>query len=199
MSSHTLHLPKAERQASTVQTVIQMAAEQNPEEITTSAIAKKMGLSQGALFRHFPSKEAILQAVMAWVADKLLQRVDEASRGKAPLDALESVFLAHVHFVLAHPGVPRMLLGELQRSKATPAKQMARTLMASYSQKIRVLIRQGVAVGELRVDVHEKVAATMFLGVIQGLVMQSLLADNNKDIEPQAIEVFKIYKRGIEA
>ena len=60
-----------------------MAAEQNPNDITTAAIAKRMGLTQGALFRHFPSKDAILQAVMAWVAERLLARVDEAAQGVA--------------------------------------------------------------------------------------------------------------------
>ncbi len=199
MSSHAQHLPKAERQASTVQTVIAMAAEQSPEEITTSAIAKRMGLSQGALFRHFPSKDAILQAVMAWVAEMLLSRVDKASEGKRPLDALEAIFMAHVYFIMTHSGVPRMLVGELQRSKTTPAKLMARTLMTSYSQKLGIIIKQGIATGEIHQGIDEKTAATMFIGIIQGLVMQSLLTNNSHDIESNAVEIFNIYKRGIEA
>ena len=44
-----------------------MAAEQNPSEITTAAIAKRMKLTQGAIFRHFPSKDSIWQAVMEWL------------------------------------------------------------------------------------------------------------------------------------
>lgn len=53
-----------ERRAATVEAVVQLAATQNPSDITTSAIASHMHLTQGALFRHFPSKDAILQAVM---------------------------------------------------------------------------------------------------------------------------------------
>ena len=64
MESNIKHLPADERRAVTVEAVIALAAEQNPGEITTAAIAKRMGLTQGALFRHFPSKDAILQAVM---------------------------------------------------------------------------------------------------------------------------------------
>jgi AcrR family transcriptional regulator len=48
---------------------VALAGSQNPSEITTAAIAKHMNLTQGALFRHFPNKEAIWQAVMEWVAE----------------------------------------------------------------------------------------------------------------------------------
>ena len=58
------NLPADERRAVTVGAVVALAATQNPSEITTSAIAQHMHLTQGALFRHFPNKDAILQAVM---------------------------------------------------------------------------------------------------------------------------------------
>ena len=65
------HLPADERRAVTVEAVVKLAARQNPSEITTAAIATSMKLTQGALFRHFPNKDAIWQAVMEWVADHL--------------------------------------------------------------------------------------------------------------------------------
>ena len=68
----TKHLPADERRAITVDAVVALAAHQNPHDITTSAIAKQMGVSQGALFKHFPSKDAILKAVMEWVAERLM-------------------------------------------------------------------------------------------------------------------------------
>ena len=76
MSGHSRHLPADERRAATVEAVVDLAAEQNPSDITTTAIAQRMGLTQGALFRHFPTKDAILQAVMSWVTERLLARVD---------------------------------------------------------------------------------------------------------------------------
>ena len=117
MDGQRKHLPAGERRAATVEAVVDLAAEQNPSDITTAAIAQRMGLTQGALFRHFPTKEAILQAVMSWVSERLLARVDEATRGAAsPAAALEAIFMTHIDFVVRHPGVPRMLFGELQRA-----------------------------------------------------------------------------------
>lgn len=190
-------LPADERREVTVEAVIELAAEQNPSEITTAAIAKRMGLTQGALFRHFPSKEAIWQAVMVWVTERLLARVDKASQtAESSLAALEAVFMTHIDFVVQHPGVPRLLFGELQRAGDTPAKQLARTLLTRYAELLSALIEKGKAEGELTAELDTAAAATLFIGVIQGLVMQSLLAGNTAPIR-NAPGAFAIYLRGI--
>ena len=198
MENNIKHLPADERRAVTVEAVIALAAEQNPGEITTAAIARHMGLTQGALFRHFPSKDAILQAVMAWVAERLLARVDKAAQAAAsPLAALEAIFMTHIDFIAQHPGVPRMLFGELQRAVDTPAKMMARTMLDRYGKRLSALIEQGKAQGELAAEVNTAAAATLFIGAIQGLVMQSLLAGNTERMRTGAPGAFAIYRRGI--
>lgn len=198
MSSTTKHLSAEERRADTIETVIDLASEQNPEEITTTAIANRMGLSQGALFRHFPNKEAILKGVIDWVAERLLARVDKAAKEAAsPLAALEAVFETHIDFVASHPGVPRMLFGELQRSKITPAKKMARALIANYGNRIEAIIEDGKAQGELDAVLDSKSAAVMFIGIIQGLVMQSLITGDMENMRENASRVFRIYCYGI--
>lgn len=192
------HLPADERRAVTVQAVLDLAAEQNPSEITTQAIADRMHLTQGALFRHFADKDAIWEAVMCWVADRLLARADAVAAGAGtPLAALEAMFTAHIAFVAEHPGVPRMLFGELQRSGQTPAKRMVQVLISRYGARLRDLIERGRASGELAVDVDADAAATLFIGTIQGLVMQSLLAGDVRRIRVDAPRAFAIFRRGI--
>ncbi|HEY5613401.1 MAG TPA: TetR/AcrR family transcriptional regulator [Lysobacter sp.] len=198
MQISSKHLPADERRAVTVEAVVELAGEQNPTDITTAAIAKRMGLTQGALFRHFPNKNAILQAVMEWVAERLLGRIDKAIQtASSPLGALEAAFMAHIGFVVQHPGVPRMLFGELQRAEESAAKLMVRTMIRGYSERLRRLIEDGKAQGELAADLDADAAATLFIGSIQGLVMQSLIAGNVKGIRTNAPGVFAIYRRGI--
>lgn len=198
MTTGTRHLSAQERRAATIETVVQLAGSQNPGDITTTAIAGHMNLTQGALFRHFPSKEAIWQAVMEWVADRLLTRVDHAAEDQhSPLAAMRAVFMTHAEFVADHPGVPRMMFGELQRTGTTPAKRIAQDLMRHYRVRLQRLIEQGKAVGELPVTLDDEAATTLFIGTIQGLVMQSLLAGDMQRIRREAAGVFAIYERGI--
>lgn len=191
-------LPADERRAVTVDTVVELAAEQNPSEITTSAIAKRMGLTQGALFRHFPTKDAILQAVMEWVAEQLLSRVDKAAEAaSSPLQALEAVFMAHIDFVVQRPGVPRIIFGELQRAEETAPKRLVQTIVRRYGERLHRLIEAGKANGELDPALDSEAAAILFIGTIQGLVMQSLLAGDVGRIRRDAPRTFAIYCRGI--
>ena len=200
MSDRSKYLPADERRAATVEAVVDLAAEQNPSDITTTAIAQRMGLTQGALFRHFPTKDAILEAVMSWVTDRLLARVDKAAEGAAsPKAALEAVFMTHIDFVSDHPGVPRMLFGELQRPGETLPKRMAQTLIRHYGERLRGLLEAGKARGELRADLDPDAAITLFIGTIQGLVMQSMLAGDVARVRRDAPGVFAIYLRGIGA
>ena len=192
------YLPADERRGATVEAVVALAARQNPSEITTTAIAQHMGLTQGALFRHFPTKDAIWEAVMQWVATRLMARVDRAiASHDSALDALEAVFLTHTAFVAEHPGVPRMLFGELQRAEDTAAKRAARTLLAAYGKRVRQLIVKGQHRGELSQDIKPDAAAAMFVGAIQGLVMQTLLSGEPQHIRSAAPGAFALYRRCI--
>jgi AcrR family transcriptional regulator len=200
VNDRSQYLPADERRAATVQAVVDLAAQQNPAEITTAAIADRMGLTQGALFRHFPNKDAILEATMSWVSERLLISVDKAAEGAAsPVAALEAMFMTHIDFVAKHPGVPRMLFGELQRSGETLAKRMVQTLIRQYEQRLRRVMEAGKAQGELDAKLNVDAAAVLFIGTIQGLVMQSLLAGKVNRIRREAPAVFAIYRRGIEA
>jgi TetR/AcrR family transcriptional regulator len=198
LNTHVKHLPADERRAVTIEAVVDLAGLQNPSEITTAAIAKHMNLTQGALFRHFPTKDAIWQAVMEWVAERLLARIDGAAQGiDSPLAAMQAMFMSHVEFVAEHPGAPRMMFGELQRAEQTAPKRIVQSLIQRYAERLHRLIEAGKACGELPAELDTEAAATLFIGTIQGLVMQSLLAGNVERIRHDAPRVFAIYRRGI--
>lgn len=198
MTPQVKYLPASERRAVTVDTVIELAAEQNPDSITTAAIAQRMGLTQGAVFRHFPNKDAILQAVMEWVAERLLFLVDKAARAApSPLAALEAMFMAHVNFIVKHPGIPRILFGELQHADETIPKRIVQTLTHQYRERLHRLIEKGKVNKELDANLDREAAALLFIGMIQGLVMQSLLAGDVGRISHDAPRVFAIFRQGI--
>ncbi len=198
MGTRIKNLPAAERRAVTVEAVVELAAEQNPSDITTAAIAKRMGLTQGALFRHFVNKDAILQAVMEWVAERLLSRVDKAVQtASSPLAALEAMFMAHVEFIIEHPGVPRLLFGEMQRAEETGPKRMVQAFIRRYGERLRRLIEEGKACGEVDIAIDSEASSILFIGTIQALVMQSLLVGDLGRIRHDAPKVFAIYLRGI--
>ncbi|VUZ24281.1 Nucleoid occlusion factor SlmA [uncultured Comamonas sp.] len=200
METPAKYLSADERRAVTVEAVVALAASGNPGDITTTAIARHMGVTQGALFKHFPNKEAILEAVMQWVANKLLARIDRAiAVAPTPWAALEAVFMAHVQFAVQHPGVPRMLFGELQRADNSAPKRLAQTLMRQYAQRLHALVAQAQAQGSVAADVDVQATALLFIGSVQGLVMQALLAGDVRQMKQQAPAVYALFARALAA
>lgn len=196
----TKHLPAVERRRRTLEAVVALAGRQNPSEITTAAIAEHMGVTQGALFRHFPSKDAIWEMVMEWVAEGLLDRIDRAAASEgSPLGALRAVFESHVDFVIEHPGVPRMMFGELQRAEATPAKKVAHGLMMRYAERLTTRLEAAKNTGEVAPDTDARASAILFIGMIQGLVMQSMLSGHIGTARMNAAGVFEVFRRGVAA
>ncbi len=198
MSSRSRNLPAEERRTMTIAAVLDLAATQNPNDITTAAIAERVGLTHGALFRHFPDKDAIWAAVMAWVAETLLRRIEHSAAGVAsPLAAMAAMFAGHVDFVRDYPGVPRILFGELQRAESTAARRQVQELLQRYRERLQRLIAAGIQAGELAPDLDANAAAALFIGSVQGLVMQSLLAGDVERMRLDAPRVWAIYSRGI--
>src|SRR5512139_2513512 len=111
-----IRLSTEEGPADIVATALRLARESSPALITTGDIAAAIGVTQGAVFKHFPTKDAIWLAAMRWVRQTLLRKLQAAAdQADTPLDALSAMFRAHVEFVIAHPGAPRFIFHELQQ------------------------------------------------------------------------------------
>lgn len=193
-----IRLSTQERQTEIVAAALRLSRDRSPALITTSDIASAVGVTQGAVFKHFPTKEAIWVAAMEWVHAQLLAALMHASRAApTPLASLESLFDAHVAFVASHPGVPRLIFHELQQATDSAVKQEVRTLLQAYRKLLMSLLGAAAERGQVPTDLDREAAATLFVGIVQGLVMQSMLSGKPGTLKAQADRVFAIYLRGI--
>ena len=182
------------RQAEIVDTVLDLSASASPGDITTVDIARSLGLTQGALFKHFPSKDAIWLAVMGWVESHLLSALDAAAAAApTPLAGLQAVFMKHANFVARHPGVPRLILNELQKPRDTPVKRRARSMQESYRKLVVRLLTEAEKRGEIAAGLDRDGAATLFIGALQGLMLQAMLAGSTTKLAAEARRVFALY------
>ena len=192
-------LPTEERQAEIVEAALRLASESSPALITTGDIAAAIGVTQGAVFKHFPTKDAIWLAAMRWVRETLLlQNLQAAADQSAtPLDALAAMFRAHVEFVIAHPGVPRFIFHELQQPADSAAKLEVRGVLQGYRKLLLGQLAESIDQRQVSPDLDPEAAATSFIGLVQGLVMQSMLTGKPAAMRQQAAAIFVLYRRGL--
>jgi TetR/AcrR family transcriptional regulator len=192
--------PTEARQASLIDAALALAAERSPAEVTTADLAQVVGITQGAVFRHFENKEAIWLAAIDHAHQMLLDRLHTAAASQAlPLAALRAVFLAHVAFVVEHPGVPRIIFQELQHAQDTPLKARVRLLMQDYRELLADLLQRARKAKQLAPDVDLEAAAVLFIGSVQGLVMQSLMNEQVGAMARQAPTVYALFQQALTA
>ena len=185
------------RQREIVASVLALARERGPDTITTQAIADRMGVTQGAVFRHFPDKEAIWLAVFAWVRESLGAAFTAAmENAKNPLARIEAAFLAHVTFIAANPGASKVLFHELQYPGDSPVRHDVRAMITGYRQRLMQLFAQAKAAGELPRDLDTALAAVLFIGAVQGLVIQAALANDEAAMVKRARSLWPLLLAG---
>jgi len=190
-------LPAARRRLDVVQAVLSLAAERDPGAITTVAIAERVGVTHGALFRHFADKEAIWAAVFDWVGDALDEVVRQVfAEGRDPLQTLQRLFVAHVGFVEAHPGVPRILFHELQRAGESPARLRLSELVLGYRRRLAVLFGAAKKARQVDSTLDAEAAAVLFIGTVQGIVLQSALFARAGSMQAHARRILPLLLHG---
>jgi len=196
-TAHPHRLTTGQRQQEIVATVLALARERGPDAITTQAIADRMGLTQGAVFRHFPDKQAIWLAVFAWVRESLGAAVAAAvEKADSPMAKVERAFLAHVAFIAENPGVARVMFHEMQYPGDSPVRTEVRAMIHSYRQRLTLLFTQAKAAGELARDLDATLAPVLFIGAVQGLVIEASLAGDEAGMVKRARKLFALLLDG---
>ncbi|WP_296753800.1 TetR/AcrR family transcriptional regulator [Thiobacillus sp.] len=200
MSEPRQRLSAEERQEEIIKAAVELAGEQSVDSVTTQDMAKAVGVTQGAIFRHFPSKDMIWLAVVHWVRGRLMSVVDVAAgQGRDPLDSLEKMFFAHLGFVDKVPAIPKLIFTDQLLKKNPKIKELIRSILADYEAKVTDLIIQAKAQKLVRADLNEQDAAVMFIGIIQGLVIRVSVIETRKSLISEGKLVFPIFLHGIGA
>ena len=191
-------LSTEERQGEIIRVAVELAAEKGVDSVTTQDMADAMQLTQGAIFRHFATKDDIWVAVMQWIRERLMQVLNKAATDATdPLDAIERMFLAHVALISKHPAIPRLLFSELLHKKNSKLRQLIQEIIYGYEARIAGLLDAAKAQSMVSADLDSKSAAVLYIGMIQGLVMQTSIFGGKRSLLQEAEKTFPIYLHGI--
>ncbi len=170
-------IPAAKRRAHAVQALIELAGSISPNQITTAAIADRMGVSHAALFRHFPAKEDLWEETVRWATSQLRTGFKEIEQQVTanPLEIVEKLVLANGRFVQQYPGLIRMLFAELQRPETSPTREDCKAYMQHFRQRLAHWIERSQQQQLIRSSVDATSLAMLLVASYQGLMLQCLV------------------------
>lgn len=141
----------ARRNHDQILVIANAAIEQFGAEASLRDIARKAGIGLGTLYRHFPSREALIEALMRERLDTFSKRVRAARSLADPGAALEACILEYLAGVMVYKGIACSFMGAFQ--DPTSALHAA---CAAAQEELDALLRMAQAAGQVRPDVSVK-------------------------------------------
>ena len=116
MSTPQFKMPKKtkeERQQQVLETLIsELNSEGGMQRVTTERLAKAVGVSEGALYRYFPSKAKMFEALIEKIEQTLNSYIVASKRRENSTEAIiKSIVYSVIEFARKNPGVTRILTG----------------------------------------------------------------------------------------
>lgn len=160
------------RQVELVDAALHIIATRGISELTTRSLARHVGLSSGAIFRHFASIEALLDAVVSRVEVVLESTYPPAT--VPPIERLDLFVEARSTTVGNQLGILRLMTSD-QFVLALPkgGSERLATCRKATREFLRRCIQEGQATGEIRADIEATSLAIIVMGAIQMLALSS--------------------------
>ncbi|KGJ12694.1 TetR family transcriptional regulator [Paracoccus versutus] len=168
------------RKAEIVAAVLDLADRIGPDRVTTGAAASAVGVSQAALFRHFPTKDTLWLAVADQVAGELAMEWERALAGTdGPIDRVKALMAAQLRQIVSTPALPMLLFSRELNVGNEDLRAAFRGLLMKFQGLIVAELARGQDAGFLRREVAPEDAAVLLTSLVQGMAIRWSLGARN--------------------
>ncbi len=163
---------KKNRKQDILQNLALMLEKELSERITTARLAKQVGVSEAALYRHFPSKARMYESLLDFSEENIFSRINSIAAG--PQDAFEKsnkICQLVLGFSQKNPGISRLLTGEVFLGETQRLKDRISQFFDRVELQFKQLHRnQAIANGESTID--SAAIAKLLTSIVEGRVQQ---------------------------
>jgi AcrR family transcriptional regulator len=180
------------RQRQIIEAARRLIIKYGSEHVTVRKIAEEIGISEGALYRHFKSKREILLFLIQHIEEYLLSDFPKKSSSKYVLGTLENTLKNHLSSMEQRKGISFLVIAEILSMGDKRLNRRALEVLKKYIDDIRKLLLEGIKNREIRPNINPEMTAYVFLGAIQGLITIWALSDYNFILEEKSKPLWKV-------
>lgn len=184
------------RKVEILEATLRLADKLGPDRLTTEAIARDVGLTQPGVFRHFPTKQAIWEAVAGTIADRMVEgwRV-QFQRRDGPLDRLKGLIQAQFQLIESTPAIPAILFSRELHAENDVLRKAVFHLMGRFHKTIAGEVAKAQAVGTFWRNLDPDDAAFLMIGLVQGLAVRWSLAGHSFSLREEGARLLDLQVR----
>lgn len=182
-----------QRKKQIVAEVLRLADEIGPDRLSTTDVARAIGVSQPAIFRHFPTKAALWLAVAEDIAARLQKDwVDAESNAAGPQVRIRALVAAQLAAISKTPALPSILFSRELQVDNHDLRDVFRRLLAAYQARLDAAIRESQAAKGLRQDVDAEDIAILLTALVQGVSIRWTLGARGFSLVQEGLRLFDV-------
>ncbi|GAB4509115.1 MAG: nucleoid occlusion factor SlmA [Sulfuricaulis sp.] len=160
---------RGERRQTILETLAHMLEKNQGEHITTAQLARAVGVSEAALYRHFASKAKMFEGLIEFIEETLFTRVNKILAEESRAEArVQSILFLLLGFADKNPGMARLLYGDVLVGETERLRQRVVQIYERIETQLKQILREAEAGENLRVPIAD--TAALLLAVVEGSI-----------------------------
>ena len=173
--------------------------EQSPGgRITTAGLAKHVGVSEAALYRHFPSKAKMFEALIEFIENTIFSRINQIVKEEMEAEKrCEKILGLILTFCERNPGITRILTGDPLAGETERLRQRVTQLFDRIEAQLRQIIREMPIRGQQKTSTDPAVGANLLLSLAEGRIGQYVRSDFERKPTTEWDAQWQIVREGL--
>lgn len=164
---------KSDRRTEILQALAAMLENSPGARITTAALAKSVGVSEAALYRHFPSKAKMFEGLIEFIEESLFTRIHRIVQEEQDvLTRLDMILTLVLGFAEQNPGMCRLLTADALAGETERLRVRIAQLFDRIETQLRQVLREAELKQALRPVMGASVCANYLLAILEGKIRQ---------------------------
>lgn len=164
---------KSSRRQQILEALAHMLEVSPGERITTARLAKEVGVSEAALYRHFPSKSKMFEGLIEFIEETIFTRVSMiASEDTSAVTRCERILSLLLAFSERNPGITRILTGDALAGETERLRTRVAQLFDRLETQLKQILREAEMREGIRTTMPVNMAANMLLASAEGRITQ---------------------------
>ncbi len=153
-------------------------SEEGLHNLVMVKIAKRVGVTDAALYKHFSSKDEMLLFMIEDLENSMTHRlIERVGHIQDPVDRLYHLLGFQLEFIEQNKGMPRIIFSESLQQQNQRIKEKITNLLNNYLHIIQEFLQSGKDSGRVGKETDIEAASAIFLGMIQSSVIFWTLSD----------------------
>jgi TetR/AcrR family transcriptional regulator len=160
---------RGERRQLILETLAHMLQANQGEHITTAQLARAVGVSEAALYRHFPSKAKMFEGLIEFIEETLFTRINKIIAEESRTEArIQNILFLLLGFAGKNPGMARLLYGDVLVGETERLRKRVAQIYERIETQMKQILREAEVNENLHLPVND--VAVLLLAVVEGSI-----------------------------